>query len=262
MTNAVKKRRAPIPDGRLSAAMALAENCRIFADIGADHGKLSAALLLQDSSRRALIADISAPALSKAEALIARMQLNSRTTFAVADGLEALDQLQGEAVDTVFILGMGGDTVSGILQRGASRLHGAAVILGAQTDLPQVRKNLCRIGYRIQRETVVSEAGREYLLIRAEKGDTPEYTEEEILLGPVLLQELPASWLPLLQRRERLLEQGIRAMRRTMLAKDEQRLAQFEREIGYVQRAMALLERKNVLESTAVSGLDRADRSL
>ena len=51
MTDLVTKRRAPILDGRLSAAMELAENCRVFADIGADHGRLSTVMLLQDENR-------------------------------------------------------------------------------------------------------------------------------------------------------------------------------------------------------------------
>ena len=243
MTDAVQKRRAPILDGRLSAALALAPDCRVFADIGADHGKLSAILLLQDERRRALVADISAAALSKAEALISRMALADRACCIVANGLDAMDRWQGEAIDTVFILGMGGDTVSGILERGARRLHGAAVVLGAQTDLPLVRKTLCRIGYRICKETVASESGRDYVLIRAEEGEAPEYTEAEILLGPVLLKELPAGWQGMLERRRKLLEQGVTAMRRTMLEKDAQRLRLFERELGYIEHALTRMRK-------------------
>ena len=58
-------RRAPLLDGRLSAAMALAQGAQVFADIGADHGRLSAVMLLS-GARSALVADISAAALEKA----------------------------------------------------------------------------------------------------------------------------------------------------------------------------------------------------
>lgn len=243
MTDQLTKRRAPILDGRLSAAMALAENCRVFADIGADHGRLSAVMLLQDENRRALTADISAQALQKSRDLIARLNLNSRVTFAVANGLDALDSLRDEHPDTVFILGMGGDTVGGIIRRGADKLHGAALILGAQTDLPMVRRTLCEIGYCIRREVVASESGRDYVLIRAEAGQAA-YTEEELLLGPVLLKELPGNWLPLLERREKLLLNGLAAMKAARLEKDAERLALFERETGYVQRAIERLRKE------------------
>lgn len=237
------KRRAPLLDGRLSAAMALAENMHIFADIGADHGRLSTVLLLQDEARRGLVADISPLALDKARTRIERMGLADRAIFAVADGLDALDALLPEYADTIFVLGMGGDTVSNILLGGAPKLHGAALILGAQTEIPLVRRALLSIGYRIRREVIASENGRDYLLIRATPAQQGEaaYTEEEILLGPVLLKELPQSWLSVLKRRQRLLDQGIRAMQATALVKDADRLALFKREMGYVKQALAQL---------------------
>jgi len=242
LTDLMMKRRAPLLDGRLSAAMALAENCRMFADIGADHGRLSAVMLLQDESRKALVADISAPALQKARDLLGRLELNSRAVFAVANGLDALDHYDGRP-DTIFILGMGGDTVSGIIRRGADKLHGAALILGAQTDLPMVRRTLCEIGYRICRETVASEGKHDYVLIRAEKG-TADYSEEELLLGPVLMKEHPDGWLPVLKRRERLLAQGLRAMEETQSAKDGERCTLFRRELAYVQKALSFYRKE------------------
>lgn len=238
MTELSPKRRAPILDGRLSAAFALARDCRFFADIGADHGRLSAALLLADSGRRGLVADISPLALSKARSRIHSLRLDERVRFAVADGLDALEDAKA---DTVLILGMGGDTIRGILTRGVAHLHGAALILGPHTDAPLVRQALMDIGYRIRQEQIVRDAGRDYLLLRATPAvaDEPPYTEEELWLGPVLLREHPASWLPVLQRRKRLLGQGIRAMRETPKAKDAQRLCDYEREYGYVLRALA-----------------------
>lgn len=249
MTNPVMKRRAPILDGRLSAAMDLAEGCLVFADIGADHGRLSTVMLLHDERRYGLVADISALALEKARVRITRMGLADRVTFAVSDGLSALEPFSDHQPDTIFILGMGGETVSGILQRGFNQLRGAAVILGAQTELPLVRQTLCSIGYRIRREVIASESGRDYILMRAEPAaeGEPAYTEEEMLLGPVLLQELPPSWKPILERRRRLLQQGIDAMNATRLHKDHGRLSMFEREIGYVQRALDQLRKEEKL---------------
>ena len=69
--------------------MALAEGTRVFADIGADHGRLSAVLLLR-GARRALVADVSAAALEKARGRLCALELDSRVTLAVADGLAAL----------------------------------------------------------------------------------------------------------------------------------------------------------------------------
>ena len=117
-------RRAPLLDGRLSAAMALAQGAQVFADIGADHGRLSAVMLLS-GARSALVADISAAALEKARKRLHALGLDNRATFAVADGLAALDALK-QPPDTVFVLGMGGETIGGILYRGHTRLVGAS----------------------------------------------------------------------------------------------------------------------------------------
>lgn len=244
MTEFVSKRRAPILDGRLSAAFALAPDCQRFADIGADHGRLSAALLLADSRRSGLVADISPLALSKARLRISSLHLEDRVRFAVADGLEALD---GTAVDTVFILGMGGDTIRGILLRGAAYLSGATLILSPHTDAPAVRQGLTDIGYRIRREQIVHDGGRDYLLLRAtpSHGEEALYTEEELLLGPMLLREFPPDWLPVLQRRQRLLGQAIRAMRETLKPKDTRRLLDCEREYAYVMRALKRYGKEN-----------------
>ncbi|MCI5957748.1 MAG: class I SAM-dependent methyltransferase [Clostridiales bacterium] len=241
MTKAENPRRAPILDGRLSTAMALAGRVDSFADIGADHGRLSAAMLLNDHARHALVADISPCSLEKARGLIARLGLNDRVTFAVADGLDALG---GSAVDLAFILGMGGDTLSGILRRGRPRLRGAALVLGAHTALPLVRETICQIGYRIRQEAVVHDSGRDYVLMRctpAQKNE-PAYTEVECLLGPVLMRECPPGWLAVLKRRKRLLTQEIEAMRAARLQKDAERLAHSVRELSYVEACLRRYE--------------------
>ena len=247
MTDRVLKRRAPILDGRLSAAMELAENCHVFADIGADHGRLSTVLLLQDESRFALVADISPLALEKARALIGKMELNDRAQFAVSDGLDALDSFTDKVIDTVFVLGMGGETLSGILMRGQEKLRGATLILGAQTDLPLVRRTLCSIGYRIRRETIASEGKHHYVLLRATPAahDEAGYTEEELLLGPCLMNAMPQNWLPVLEGRWKLLTQGVNAMRAAQLSKDEERLRQFEYELACVEAALSKLRKED-----------------
>lgn len=240
----VQDKRAPKLSARLEAAVALAEQCAVGADIGADHGRLSAALIMRGIARRMLIADVSEKALQKARLCIGRLGLERQAVFAVADGLDALDAVPDEPVDTAFILGMGGETVSGILLRGRDRLRGATLILSAQTDLALLRQTLCDIGYRARREEVVLDGGRYYILMKCQpaRPDEPVYTEEELWLGASLLKALPPLWQPVLVRRKRLLEQATAAMRDAALDKDAQRLEAFERELGYVTRALARYE--------------------
>ena len=112
----------------ISISSRLTSSCGVCADIGADHGRLSAALLQSGRAGHVLTADVSAPSLNKAKTLLGGLGLSDRATFAVADGLRALDALSVPA-ETVFVLGMGGQTLSRILEEGRKRLHGAALVL-------------------------------------------------------------------------------------------------------------------------------------
>lgn len=234
--------RPPVLDARLRAAADWVQPCGICADIGCDHGRLGAALLLENRCQHLLAADVSGKALAKAQKLLSGLGVETRATFAEADGLNALDALPGGRADTVCILGMGGETLAGILQRGQSRLRGAMLVLGAQTELPAVRRALVQIGYRLTRECVAEEGGRLYLLMLAMPAPVgaPPYSERELTLGPCLLRELPAAWEPWLRRRLCLLEGAASAMRGAH-APDMGRLAETQREIADTRLALEAL---------------------
>ena len=91
-------RRAPLLDGRLSAAMALAQGAQVFADIGADHGRLSAVMLLS-GARSALVADISAAALEKARDDLEKLEvLNARIPAAALSAQISRMEKAGAAI--------------------------------------------------------------------------------------------------------------------------------------------------------------------
>ena len=234
--------RPPQLDARLRAAADWVTPCGICADIGCDHGQLGATLLLENRCERLLAADVSAKALDKARTRIDALGLSARATFTVADGLMALDALPDGRADVICILGMGGETLAGILRRGDRRLQGATLVLGAQTELPLVREALYGVGYQLTGERVVEAERRLYLLMTAKPaaGGSPVLTERELFLGPCLLQSMPADWSPWLMRRQRLLTQAVTAMRHC--AKDAPRLPVLERELRYTQDALAVLK--------------------
>lgn len=238
-------KRPPAPDARLRAAMELCGPVDAFADIGADHGRLSACMLLSGQAGRALVADVSAEALAKARRLMGAHGLEKQAVFAVADGLDALDALPGR-VDAAFVLGMGGDTISGILSRGRQRLEGMTLILGAQTELYLLRRALCSVGYRVRAERVVAQGRYAYVLMRAEPALPGEaaHTEAECLLGPCLMRQMPREWLPVLSRRELLLRRGIEAMTAAGLDKDRERLERFRMEHEAAKRYLEVMRQR------------------
>lgn len=227
-------------DKRLAQAFQMAKPCPVCADIGADHGQLSAALLQSGKAEHMLVADISEKSLNKARIMLTRLGLDGSATFAVADGLRALEALPDGVAHTVFILGMGGETLSRILREGAARLHGATLILGAQTDLPMVRQTLCDIDYRIRDEAVAEENKRSYILMTCSPAvaTEPHYDQRELYLGPVLIQTLPPLWKPMLERRAGLIVNAITAMAASTGSEVQERLGKAWQELGWVQEAL------------------------
>lgn len=231
--------RPPLLDERLRAAADWVAPCETCADIGCDHGRFGAALLLEQRCRRLLAADVSAKALEKARLRLTSLGLSDQTTFAVANGLDAIHSLPNQHADTVCILGMGGDTVAGILERGNAYLYNATLVLGAQTELFLVRAVLQQIGYAITDERVVCAAGRQYILMRATPApaDFPPYSERELLLGPMLLAHYPAEWKPWLLRKHKLLSEALSAMKQAASQQPE-RMERTAMELQYTAEAL------------------------
>ena len=245
MNDQMRTIRAPQLDDRLEAAVAMAVPCRFCADIGADHGHLSASMLSRGLCESMLVSDISDKALQKARTLLGTMQLTDRVTFTVADGLTGARRFPHK-LDTIFILGMGGETMAHILTEGQTLLCGATLILSPQTDLPLVRSTLCAIGYRLRRETAVASGKRQYILMRAEPALPGEaaYTHEELILGPILRKERPQDWQLYLRREEQYTLSAIKAMEKATTDKDLQRLADFRETLSLVQEALRSYEKE------------------
>lgn len=171
-------------DARLEAALSLFPRVWTGADIGADHGFLTYALLARGIAGRMWSTDISASSLFKARKLIEAHGLSDRVSFGVGDGFEAV----GEAVGAAAVLGMGGVNIRNMLLSQTQLLRGCALVLSANTEMPSVRRALMAIGYRIEDERMTEAGGHFYPVLLARPGLDREYTEKELTLGPVLLR--------------------------------------------------------------------------
>ena len=178
-------------DPRLSKIAELVGGCETIADIGCDHGRLGAYMLQRGLCKRAILTDISADSLKKAQTLIRHVGLEDRVEFGVGSGLAAV----ARPVQAVVVAGMGGATISGILRDGADRLNGARLVLQPNVGAPQLRQTLVDIGYAIDDEAVVRDGRRFYVILRAQPGKT-DYSLIQRTVGPILLEKRPESLLP------------------------------------------------------------------
>lgn len=165
-------------DERLGAVAALFQHCRMGADIGADHGKLSAWLLQEARCQYMLVSDISASSLEKARRLIDQSGLSDRALFQTADGFDAIK----EPVNCVAVCGLGSRTICSMIRRKPELPGHPALILSAHTEIPLLRKTLFISGYDIEREVLVRCNGRFYIIIKAIWGEA-HITEKELFIG-------------------------------------------------------------------------------
>lgn len=171
-------------DNRLGAVFDLFPSCRLAADIGADHGKLALALVTQGKAERVMVTDISRDSLRKAEELFAAHNASHLAEFLTGDGMTVLPEIP----EAVSVCGMGGKTISGILENGLGRIYGAEVILSPHTEIPAVRRTVYRLGYRLASERCVKASGRFYIILAARPGHGT-ISEEEAELGPCLYRQ-------------------------------------------------------------------------
>ena len=219
-------------DERLTLAAELYPACEVGADIGTDHGFLPCHLLETGVCSRMILADVSPKALRHAEAEVNRRGLQDRARLVCADGLDALTEQCG----CVSVMGMGGETLAGILLRGRDRLQGATLVLSAHTELPLVRRAIVSLGYHLTRETLCRAGGRFYVFWRAEPGFAP-MTEEEIRHGSLLFDEPTPLLREYLAWRLKVAEAKLSGLR-VAAAPDAQAIALAEQDVDFYLRKL------------------------
>ena len=222
-------------DARLSMIARLVGRCECCADIGCDHGRLGASLLQSGLCARMIFTDISEPSLAKARRLIRGLGLEDRAAFAAGDGALALN----ESADAVVIAGMGGATIAEIVRAGREKLSDARLILQPNVAAPQLRQALSECGYQIYDERVVQDGRRNYVVIAARQGRS-SYDERQLVVGPVLLEKLPAELTPYAKFRLRVAKKALGGARQST---DGAQVAPLEREIAIWEEVLACLQR-------------------
>ena len=153
----------PHLDARLAAAAAYVRPGSTVADIGCDHGKLSAWLAGSRRCPLVFACDLREGPLQKARETCAPWA--DRVVFRLGSGLMVL--APGEAQDIV-IAGMGAETIMEILDAAPWVFDGRYnLILVPATKHSLLRRWLARRGFALQSETLCTAAGRWYAVMNA-----------------------------------------------------------------------------------------------
>ena len=172
-------RELTLPSVRLKAAAELAaaplfdgENGKGYSaiDVGCDHAKLAIYLVQSGICEKVLACDINDGPVEKAKENVFRrkmrnMPLSDYITVKQNDGLMGLEDVNA---NRVFILGMGGELISDILESCGfvkDKQRKTAYILQAMTSEYDLRKYLYANGFDIVKEKLVCDKGRIYSII-------------------------------------------------------------------------------------------------
>lgn len=159
----------PHLDARLSAAAAFVRSGSTAADIGCDHGKLSAWLAGSGRCPLVFACDLRPDPLAKAQRACAH--LGEKVQFRLGSGLDVLQP--GEAQD-IIIAGMGAQTIMEILDAAPWVFDPAYnLVLVPATKHSLLRRWLAQRGFTLQGETLAHAAGRWYAVMNARYTSDP-----------------------------------------------------------------------------------------
>lgn len=163
MNTSPSSKALPHLDARLSAAAAFVRPGSTAADIGCDHGKLSAWLAGSGRCPLVFACDLRPDPLAKARRACAH--LGEKVQLRLGSGLEVLQP--GEVQDIV-IAGMGAQTIMEILDAAPWVFDPAYnLVLVPATKHSLLRRWLAQRGFTLQGETLAHAAGRWYAVMNA-----------------------------------------------------------------------------------------------
>ena len=162
--------------GRLATIAEQIPKCRILSDIGTDHAFVPIYAVENGLCERALAADLRKGPLEMAGANIRKRGLDNKIELRLGNGL---GPILPEECDVVVIAGMGGQLIRDILLSAPEKASRASLLLlQANNAVDALRKWLYENGFGILGETLVSDAGKLYCLIKAVWKGEPEKKDE------------------------------------------------------------------------------------
>ena len=168
-------------DERLKCALDLLQGTRTVADIGSDHGKLTAALLLEGRCERVIAGDISRDCLQKTCRLIDSLSLQNRAETRLGSGLSIL--APGEC-DAAAVMGMGGELITELLRAAPATVKAMdRIVLQPMSGMDKLRKWLYENCFHVMEDRLAVADGRWYQVICVQQRDLPDIWPERFPQG-------------------------------------------------------------------------------
>lgn len=173
----------PTLDARLAAAAELVRPGQPVADIGCDHGKLTAVLAASGRYPKVIGADLRPGPLAKAVQTLKNAGCEDRAELRLGDGLSVLSENE---VGSIVLAGVSAQTSWEILEKApwVFRVGGPRIVLIPATRHSELRRWLWEHGFELVADRPVQAAGRWYAVMAAEyTGQVRQASFAECLFG-------------------------------------------------------------------------------
>lgn len=206
------------------------------ADIGCDHAYISIYLIENRIAEHVVAMDINKGPLQRAKENIDRYGYHQYIETRLSDGAK---ELKPAEVDTLLIAGMGGALTVKILSDSLPTTAACKeLVLQPQSEVYLVRQYLHQIGYQITKENMLIDDGKNYVVIKANKG-TEKYDHPALYYyGKLLLEAKNEVLKEFLQKEKNKLKKIIRTLKIEDSDRSNARLVELEEELKYVEEGM------------------------
>lgn len=150
--------------------------CKTFADVGCDHGYCALFALKNSLCERAVVSDVSAKCLSKAENLLKNYIKDGKCTPVCCYGLEKISR-----ADLVLMAGMGGEEIVSVMKAAYIPEN---FVFQPMKNAQKLRVYLLENGAEITRDDVFISGGKFYFVLCGKReGGKSLYTPAQLKYG-------------------------------------------------------------------------------
>ena len=169
---------------RLKLIASFVDDNSYVIDVGCDHALLDIFLVQNKNNVKAVASDVNEGPLEGARKNIQTYNLEDKIEVKLGDGISTIN----DEIDTIVISGLGGETIVDILKEDITKLKNIkTMILSPHSDSYIVRKEITKLGFKIENEIFTCDQNKSYVIIKFVKGKS-NYTEDELFFGPIILK--------------------------------------------------------------------------
>ncbi len=177
---------------RLEIIFSAIPECEVFADVGCDHGYIASAVIKSGKCKRAIVSDISAKCLKKAQELLKEEIDKGVVSAVVSNGFEKVF-----GADCALIAGMGGMEIISIIKNAKEPPEN--LVLQPMKNAPELRSFLVEKGYAFVSDRVFFAEDKYYQLMVVKKGND-SLSDDEIKFGRDNLKERGQDFLEMIKK--------------------------------------------------------------